>query len=340
MKPKKSNIKDIAKKTGLSITTISRVLNGKAEQYRISGKSKQKVLKAARQLNYMPNQVAVNLRLGKSLTIALIIPSLTNPFFAGIASAINSELRSLGYITILGDSDEKPETEEHILKQMVSRRIEGLIIAPCGEEWEHIKRHYDQGLPVICIDRYFENTGLPYVSTDNYYGAYEATRHLIENGHSNIACIQGVKQSIPNKQRIKGFLDAMKEAGISSYSITGDAFNVQNGYLETKLLLRKNVRPSAIFTLSNTIAMGCMNALKEELLKIPDDVSLITFDNHPYLDYLATPLSCVAQPVDNICKIAIKFLFTQLNKSEMVTQSVLLKPEIKYRDSVKRLISS
>jgi LacI family transcriptional regulator len=340
MKASKPNIKDIAKKTGLSITTVSRVLNGKAEQYRISEKSKQKVLKAARQLNYMPNQVAVNLRLGKSHTIALIIPSLTNPFFAGIASAINAELSNLGYITILGDSDEKLETEKDVLQQMVSRRIEGLIIAPCGGEWAHIKRYYDQGLPVICIDRYFDKAGLPYVSTDNYYGAYEATRHLIEHGHSNIACIQGVKQSMPNKQRIKGFIDAMKEAGISSYSITGDAFNVPNGYLETKLLLRKTDPTTAIFTLSNTIAMGCMKALKEEYLNIPDDMSLITFDDHPYLDYLATPLSSVAQPVTNICKIAIKFLFSQLNKSEMVAQDVLLKPEIKYRDSVKRIIKA
>ena len=339
MKSRKPNIKDIARQTGLSITTVSRVLNGKAEQYRISEKSKQKVLKAARQLNYLPNQVAVNLRLGKSHTIALIIPSLTNPFFAGIASSINNELRDLGYITILGDSDEKLEIEENILKQMVSRRIEGLIIAPCGEEWAHIKRYYDQGMPVICIDRYFEHAGLPYVSTDNYYGAYEVARYLINQGHTNIACIQGVKQSMPNKQRIKGFLHAMKEAGIQSYSITGDAFNVQNGYLETKLLLRKKERPTAIFTLSNTIAMGCMNALKEENLNIPEDISLITFDNHPYLEYLATPLSCVAQPVDNICKIAIKFLFSQLNKTEMVTQDVLLKPEIKFRESVKRIVS-
>lgn len=340
MKTKKSNIKDIAKKTGLSITTVSRVLTGKAEQYRISDKSKQKVLKAARQLNYLPNQVAVHLRLGKSHTIALILPSLINQFFAGIASAINSELRSMGYITILGDSDEKLEIEESILKQMVSRRIEGLIIAPCGGDWRHLKRYYNQGLPVICIDRYFEGAGIPYVSTDNYYGAYEATKHLIENGHTNIACIQGVKHSMPNKQRIKGFTDAIMEAGIENYSITGDAFNVQNGYLETKLLLRKKEPPTAAFTLSNTIAMGCMKALKEENLNIPDDMSLITFDDHPYLDYLATPLSCVSQPVNDICKIAIKFLFAQLERSEMITQEVLLKPEIKFRDSVRRIINS
>jgi len=337
MSPPKSNIKDIARETGLSITTVSRVLNGKAEQYRISEKSQRKVLKAAKELNYLPNQIAVNLRLGKSHTIALIIPSLNNPFFAVIASEINSILRELRYITILSDSDERIEIEKDIIEQVISRNVEGLIVAPCGGEWAHIKRLYEQGLPLICIDRYFENAGLPYVSTDNYDGAYNATRYLIENGHSNIACIQGVKESTPNKLRIKGFIKAMKEAGINSYTITGDAFSVQNGYLETKLLLRQKVLPTAIFTLSNTIAMGCMKALKEENLNIPGDISLLTFDNHPYLDYLSTPLTCVAQPVNDISKIAIKLLFSQLKKTEMIMHQILLKPKIIYRDSVKRI---
>ncbi|MGV8138591.1 MAG: substrate-binding domain-containing protein [Mangrovibacterium sp.] len=113
---------------------------------------------------------------------------------------------------------------------------------------------------------------------------------------------------------------------------------MQNGYLETKLLLRKKKYPTAIFALSNTIAMGCMRALKEENIKIPNDVSLITFDEHPYLDYLSTPLSCVAQPVNDISKIATKFLFSILNDKEIGIKQVLLKPEIKIKESIKRIV--
>jgi LacI family transcriptional regulator len=337
MPSQKVNIVDIAKKAGVSISTVSRVLNGKAEQFRISEKSQQKIRETARKLNYVPNQFAANLRSGKSNTIALLIPSLSNPFFADIASEINAEVRNRGYITIIGDSDENKDIENEELMQMQSRNIEGLVIAPCNENWKDLKKLYDQGLPIVCIDRYFENLDIPFVSTDNYEGAIMATRHLLENGHTNIACIQGVPESVPNKSRIRGYKDAMLAAGINSYQILGDEFTVQNGYKEMKMLLQQKERPTAVFALSNTIAIGCMKALREENLSVPDDMSLITFDDHPFLDYLASPLTCVTQPTREICRIAIKYLFFMLSNKEIKPRQVLLKPELKYRKSVKRI---
>lgn len=333
----KVSITDIANKTGLSITTVSRVLSGKAQKYRIGKKSQQKIKDTAEELNYIPNHFAANLKSGRSRTIAIIVPSLTNPFFAGIASELNAEVRRFDYITIIGDSDESFEIEKLELQQMMSMNIEGLIIVPCGNHWEHIKKLHDQGLPVVCIDRYFEELDIPYVSTDNYDGAYAATKYLIENGHSIITCIQGIQQSTPNRLRVKGFRDALEEAGIKSYTLVGDDFSVQNGYLETKLLLQQNQIPTAIFALSNTIALGCVKALKEKNVRIPVDISLITFDEHPYLDYLETPITCIAQPVSDISKIAIKFLFSRLNNNEDNINQVLLKPEMKFKKSVRRI---
>ncbi|GAB6010372.1 substrate-binding domain-containing protein, partial [Dysgonomonas reticulitermitis] len=176
------------------------------------------------------------------------------------------------------------------------------------------------------------------VSTDNYNGAYNATKHLIEYGHTEIACIQGVQHSTPNRLRVKGFNDAMNEAGLHDYTVTGDDFSLQNGYLETQLLFQQNKKPTAIFALSNTIALGCIKALKEMGIRIPDDISLITFDDNPYLEYLETPLSCIAQPVNDISKIAIKFLFAQINNEENKIKQVLLKPQMKLKKSVKRVI--
>jgi LacI family transcriptional regulator len=338
MPTQKTNIIDIARKAGVSIRTVSRVLNGKAEQFRISEKSQLKVRETAKKLNYVPNQFAANLKSGKSNTIALLIPSLSNPFFADIASEINAEVRNRGYITIIGDSDENKEIENEELLQMQSRNIEGLVIAPCDQNWKGIKKLHDQGLPVVCIDRYFENLDIPYVSTDNYEGAIMGTKHLLENGHQRIACIQGVPDSVPNKLRIKGYKDAMIGAGINDYQIIGNEFSVQNGYKETKLLLQQRERPTAIFALSNTIAIGCIKALREENLSIPEDVSLITFDDHPFLDYLATPLTCITQPTREICRIAIKYLFFMLGSKDIKNSQVLLKPELKYRKSVKRIV--
>lgn len=338
MTNQKVNINDIAAKTGLSISTVSRVLNGKAEQYRIGEKSQHKIIEASKELNYIPNQFAANLRTGRSNTIALIVPSLNNPFFADLASTINAEVRKSGYVLMISDSDENMDIEKMELQQVLSRNIEGLIIVPCGNQRNHIKQLHDQGLPIVCIDRYFEELDIPFVSTDNYDGAYSATKHLIDNGHSLINCIQGVQQSTPNKLRVKGFKDAMENAGFLNYNIVGDDFSVQNGYLETRLFIQQEERPTAIFTLSNTIAMGCMKALKEMNVRIPEDISLITFDDHPFLDYLETPLSCIAQPVSDISKIAVKFLFSKLNNIETKINQVLLKPEMKFKKSVRRIV--
>ncbi|MCK3684373.1 substrate-binding domain-containing protein [Maribellus sp. YY47] len=257
-----------------------------------------------------------------------------------MASEINTELRKFNYITIISDSDENVETEKMELLQLTARNIEGLIIVPCGDQWKHIKEIQDQGIPVVCIDRYFEDLDIPYISTDNYQGAYKATRHLIENGHSRITCIQGVQTSTPNRLRVKGFIDAMKEAGFESENIAGDDFTFQNGYLETKLLLQQKLRPTAIFTLSNTIAMGCMKALKEEQINVPNDISLITFDDHPYLDYLSTPLSSIAQPVSDISKIAVKFLLSKIQNKEITTSQVLLKPVLISRSSISSIVNT
>lgn len=338
MTPKKTTIKDIAEKTGLSIGTVSRVLNGKAEKFRISEKSQHIVETAALELNYVANYFAANLKSGKSNTIGLIVPSLSNPFFADIASNINSEVRKYGYTTIIADSDENVEIEKSELQQFVSRNIEGLIIIPCGKEMEHIERLYEKGLPLVLLDRYFEGSKIPFVSTDNFEGAYMAANLLIDHGHENILCIQGVINSTPNKMRVKGFTHAMKEAGLQNFKIVGDAFSTENGYLETKLLLQNKNKPTAIFTLSNTIAMGCIKALKEENILIPQDISIITFDDHIYLEYLATPITCVAQPIETICKLAIKNLTYIIENDEKNTlKQVILKPTIKYRESITRI---
>jgi len=332
----KVGIVDIAKKTGFSPTTVSRVLNGNASKYRISKKTEKIIQTIADEMNYIPNDSARNLRTGRSKTIALIIPSLKNPFFAEIASAINTEVKKYGYITFIGDSDDDIEIEKNEMLQFISKNIDGLIIAPCGEESEHLIKAQNEGLPLVCIDRYFEDCNLSFVSSDNYEGAYAATKYLIQQGHKNIACIQGVRYSVPNKQRVKGFLDALSEEGIQTYSVSGDDFSEQNGYIESKLLLQKKDKPTAIFALSNTIAMGCLKTFKEENVKLPDDISLIAFDENPYLNYIDPPLTCISQPLEDICKIAVKMLFSKIMDKEDTTKRILLKTTLKIKESVKK----
>jgi len=331
------NIRDIANVAGLSISTVSRVLNGKADQYRIGKKSQDRVKKIANEMNYVPNQFAANLKSGKSKTIALMVPSLNNPFFAEIASRVNSEIRKYGYVTIIVDSNEDQEIEKKELSQLLSRNIEGLIIVPCGNQKDHINILHEKGIPIVCLDRYFKELKIPYVSTDNYKGAYLATKYLLDLGHRHIACIQGIKESNTNKLRVSGFKYALQEADIKNSILIGDDFTTKNGYVQTKVLLKHEKRPTAVLALSNTIAMGCMKALKETNICVPRDISLITFDDHPYLEFLATPLTCVEQPVKRISKLAVKFIFSILTGKKIKQDQILLMPTMKTRLSVRKL---
>lgn len=331
----KANIKDIAAATGHSITTVSRVLNGKAEEHRISSSTQKIVKETAERLNYFPNQFAANLRSGKSKTIALILPLLSNPFFASIASEINLQLFKHGYMTILTDCDENQVIEDKTLEKILSYNIEGLLIAPSGDRYEKIARLHNDGLPVVCIDRYFEGLDIPHVATDNYHGAFSATEELIKRGHKNIVCIQGNKESTPNQQRVKGYTDALQKANINQTTILGDAFSMENGYVETMLLIKGKQPPTAIFTLSNTIALGCMKALKEGNINIPDDISLITFDDSPYFDFLKTSLSSIQQPLTDISRIAVKILMAKIKEEHLQSSQIFLNPNIIIRDSVK-----
>jgi LacI family transcriptional regulator, galactose operon repressor len=330
-------ITDIANELGLSVTTISRVLNGKADQYRIGKETQIRVKKLAEKHNYFPNQFAANLRSGKSNTIALSIPSISNPFFARIASDLNKELRHMEFMTIFNESDEDETTEADSLARLQSRNIEGLIIAPCGANSNELRKLHENGLPIVCIDRYFDDLDIPYVATDNYAGGYSATKYLIDIGHTNIACIQGNRSSMPNIRRVEGYTRAMEDAGIKQVYIEGEKFDEQNGYLETKLLLQNREPVTAIFTLSNTIAIGCLKALKEEGLNVPGDMSLITFDDSPYLELLSPPISCIAQPILEISKVAIKLLVSKMNDEPRPTKKVLLKPKLIHRSSVRSL---
>lgn len=176
----KETLAGLAAKTGFSITTISRVLSGKADLHRISPETREKILTAARENNYFPNLVAQNLRTNRTNTIGLMLPSVANPYFADIASSVIEEARHRNYTTIVLDSAESPELEKDGISSLMSRQVDGIIAVPCGDDpslFEEINRKF---IPVILIDRYFSNSMLPYITTNNYLGGIDAV-NLFDN---------------------------------------------------------------------------------------------------------------------------------------------------------------
>lgn len=335
---KNTTIKTIAEATRLSLTTVSRVLNGSANKYRISEATQKIVLEAAKKLDYTPNQAAINLRLQRSFSIGLIIPSLSNPYFANVASIVSHSLREKGYSVILIDCDESETAEIEALDLLAAQNIDGILIVPSGVKSNHLEMLIRKKIPVVCIDRYFEDIPVSYVATDHYEGAYRITESLIRSGHRAIACIQGSPHVVSSSLRVKGYKAAMEAHRLSSADISGSSFTMESGYIETKLLLQKQKLPTAIFALSDTILLGVLRALEEEKINVPADMSLVTFDNSSYLDFLACPVTSISQPVADIAKIAIKILLDKMtSKNNLQTgtvERILIKPSVIHRRSV------
>lgn len=336
----KITLKSIADRLGTSVTTVSRVLSGKASQFRISEKTEEAVWDVAKSLQFSPNQIARGLRLQRSFTLGLIIPDISNHFFATIARNIEIEARKFGFSIIICDSQESTEIENESLKLLQSRKVDGLIISSVGQNGENLEKIYKKGMPLIIVDRYFPNLDIPYVASDNFKGALEGVSYLIENGHRVIACLQGLLNSAPNEDRVRGYKEAHYKNNIQldESLIVGDSFSEKNAYIETKLLLKRESPPTAIFAVSNSVAFGAIRAISEEDLKLPDDISIVSFDEEPYSEYLFTPMTTISQQKDEMGAIAVRLLINQIqSKNRLQTDKIKLPTELIKRKSVKNI---
>lgn len=334
---KRETLKDLAEITGYSITTICRVLNGKAKDSRISDKTVQSILDKLKSLHLNSDINAQNLRINNSYIIGVILPFIKNPFFANLASAIIDEAKANNYSVILMDTLEDSNLEKAALEKMKSKNVDGVILVPCGNDPKFLEQ-YSKTMPIILVDRYFKKSNLPYISTNNFEGAYSAMKLLILSGHKNILCISGPQISITTKERVLGCWKAVKEIGDSNgFCIKGNQFSIQNGYMETMLALNRQTRPTAIFALSNTILLGVIEAINELKLRIPEDVSLISFDDDIYLDYLNPPITRVAQPISSIGRTALKLLVDSIKNNQPINSTIIMTPKIIKRNSIKLL---
>lgn len=333
-------LNDIAKMSGLSVSTVSRVLNKKTQKYRISKEVEKIVLKAARELNYRPNQSARGLRLRKTHTIGLVAPDLSNPFFAQIVKTIQTELHKLGYSLVVCDSDENPELEVEHTGLLCSKGVDGLIVMPVGQEYRHFQSLLEDGIPLVMVDRGFDELKTNMVLIDNYGGAFEAVEHLIEHGHRRIAIIQGLPGTFTSMGRLRGYVDALKKHAIpvDENLIVGRDFRKENGYIETKVLLNGMNAPTALFTTSDLITLGALQAISEEKLEVPRDISIVAFDDLESADYFRCPITAVAQPKETLGEMAVKLLIDELSSpGRRETRKIVLKPTLILRNSVGRV---
>lgn len=342
MKNNNVTIQSMAQSLGVSVTTISRVLNGLGEQFRISKKTIELVTVTAHKLNYKPNNIAKGLRLKKSSTIGLIVPDITNTWFAQLAMGIEKEARKHHYNIFLCNSDDDIKIEKKSIALLQSWMVDGIIIAPIGLEPEHLIDAKKNGTPLVLIDRIFEGMDLPYISSNDFEGALEANQYLIDNGHKKIVCVQGIVGTSPNNKRVNGYKQALKKNKIpfDPSLVVGDAFSFNNGYNCAKKISKNlaKTKITAIFSLGNQITLGILKALKEEGIRIPEDISIVSFDEQVYSDLLFTPLSTISHMNDNFGDLSIQMLLQQMGKSKKAKpKDVVLKSKLIIRDSVKKI---
>lgn len=332
----KNTIQSISEQTGYSVSTVSRVLSGKAARSRISQKAIEIIQAEAKRINYTPNLLAQGLRTSRTYTIGLTVPGIDNPFFATLASTVIENLKLAGYHTLLADSLESPKDFENSLVMFRSRSVDGIIAVPVGNP-SPLTDEITTSIPTVLIDRYFEGTTLPYICTDNYAGGYAATEYLINRGFRRILSIQGVEESTPSRERVRGFKDAISahsDMGIE-YAIVGDAFSVENGYDQVMRIFREGVKFDAVFAYSSTILLGAIRAFRELGISVPGQVGIISFDNNGFLDFLDPAVTRVEQPLIEIGRIASELLVDIIEDKSHVQMPVqrLIEPSLIVRNS-------
>lgn len=317
MSKQQKNIYEIAKAAGVSIATVSRVLNQSAT---VSEKNTQRVLQAIEKFNYVPNVAARNLNSTHSNCVGVVIPDINNPFFAQVLQGITSAADQMGLNIFLFDTDEDSEREHRALQSMREQRLRGIIIAPVSawdtETREMLEQYEAVGTSVVLLDRELDDSNFDRVVTDDEEGAYQAVSELIRCGHRKIAMIMGLEFSRPGQERLNGFRKAMGEAGLlipAEYLRKGD-FRVNRAYQETLALCNLPDPPTAVFTVNNLTTYGCLKALRELKVKIGEDIALFGFDDIEELSWLNFNLSAVSRDAVAMGEQAMRLLIQRFDQ--------------------------
>jgi DNA-binding LacI/PurR family transcriptional regulator len=312
-----ATLDDVAKRAGTSVATAGRALGGYGK---VAAATRERVLKAARQLRYRPNALARSMKQRSSLTIGVIVGNVCNPFFSVVLRAIEDTVGGHGYQVIMCNTDESIEKELAHARALLEHRVDGIILSPtAGENGEAslaAKEIYASGIPLVFIDRAVNGMKVPTVVSDNLSAAQEATTHLIEQGHQRIGIIVGRRALDTMSERIEGYRRALSKYQIGfDESLVVDAVHVgvEGGYRATKHLLDLHVPPTALLVANSLLILGALNAIKEKGLTIPDNIAVIGWDDFYAAPHLQTPLTMVDQPAHAMASIAAEQLMKMLS---------------------------
>ena len=329
-------IQDVAARARVSAMTVSRVINSPA---RVAPTTRQRVEQAIQELHYVPNALATGLVKGRTRTIALIVSDISNPFFTIVVRGVEDVAQRNGYTVILGNSDESFEKERQYVTALLSKRIDGLLIAPAsGDSRATLDMVSRRGSPYVLIDRDIDGVIADSVTGDNIGGATILTGHLLSLGHRRIGLINGQRDVPTARDRRRGYEAALREHGITPDPalIIESSYRREEGYraMQQILALPLERRPTAIFASNNFLAVGAIEALRAANLAVPADIALVCFDDIELASALDPFLTVVSQPARSFGTIAAQFLFERLDGDVgRQPRRVVLTPELIVRRS-------
>lgn len=324
-------IKDVAEACGVSTATVSRVL---ANKKYVRPEIRQRVMDAAKALNYKPNRVARSLRSSQSSIIALIVSDIENPFFQRVSRAVEDSATEQGYSVMLCNNDEDQAKEKKYLDLMRAENVAGIILSPSPQTINDFKHVSDLNIPVVVIDRKVKDYQVDSVLIDNAQSSQSIVTHLIEHGYQRIAGIFGM-DTTTGMERKEGFLQAFKKKEIKPIPelMTATQPREESGYAAAVKLLNYSKPPDAIFTTNSMLAAGIIRALRERKIAIPEEIAIVSFDEATWTRLLIPALTVIDQPTYEIGRTATELLVKRIKDPERSTREVILQAKMVVRQS-------
>jgi LacI family transcriptional regulator len=335
-------LRDVASRAGVHPATASRALNPET-RILVSEDTAQRVLDAAEALGYRPNPVARSLRTRRSHTVGVLIPDLNNPLFPPIVRGLEDRLAVDGYVALIGNTDSDDQRERMVFDQMRARHVDGLVLATARLHHPLLAEASRADLPVVLINRLAQDYSFPSVSVDNERGVRMAVGHLAGLGHRRIATIAGPQELSTGLSRYRGFVTAMESAGLpvdEDLVVFAKSFTVEEGLRCSRLLLDRGARGApgctAIAAGNDMLAVGCYAALDEAGLSCPEDISVVGFNDMPFIDRLRPPLTTVRFPHYQVGTEAAQLLLERIAEHGGPVKILYLAPELVVRGSTAR----
>ncbi|SDG75122.1 transcriptional regulator, LacI family [Thermoanaerobacter thermohydrosulfuricus] len=330
-------IKDIAKLANVSITTVSRVINNKTEG--VSEETRNRILQLVKELGYQPNAIARGLVTKKTKTVGLIIPDISNPFFPDIARGVEDSAHIYGYNVFLCNTDDNLEKESEYINALKEKYVDGIIFTSSSiPKHEHITDLIKSGIPVVIMDRRIDSEDIYGVFLDNYEGGYIATKYLIDLGHKRIGCITGPLYISNAIERLEGYKRALvdNEIEVDNRLIFEGDYKINSGIIGAEKLLEHEV--TAIFASNDLMAYGAYKAIRSYGYKIPDDISVVGFDDIQLSQILEPQLTTIRQPAYDMGLTAARMLIKLIEGKKMNKKIANFRPQLIIRQSTKDIV--